>query len=595
MSKTTSDRTFEIALVGDFQGGKSTTFNALLGRSLSPCGFGIKTSACAVTARALAENEKKEYAQPIWRTQEWLNAVVEEAERDDADGVETFLRKSQDFRRVAAIIKRFARSAKLAALQKQSTVEIKTAQSWLPYPEDWDIRWTKDPSGKSFSLMEILPIFLERIVFHIKPSGVISFLPYDLTDAPGFDAGAWDSLLSRETMLRANVLVCVLNGRHRAIDGYGPFMEELLWILGTGHAEKMLFAQNGEGLEREELIARTNAAILRQKGFSLTKVEPITFDAKTAMGAQSPTDVNVSRIIDLFAGIKKLSEGFKEGIPTVKIRWTDGGIPKLSPGYGWNTRKADGPFGLFETIKWIPAKDHEISSCIKSELKEGAWRPAPGYVWDDGDSISDKARTKNIIQVRWQCNMRHRDVAHVVSGSRHGMWMPEEGYEWVDSTSYKSKLKWGVRWMPGLLSKTKKHMISGRTEGTWESSPFRSKDEIISAFSGISNGDLYIGYRIPATKLSNARRSMSVPYPEDVIILFDDTVFGGSREGFLVTEKGVYAKSFLEEPIHFNWNDIKRIDVVDSNLHINSKSVSLPSSSDKNFQKELSLAFSRLI
>ena len=55
---------FEIGLVGEFQGGKSTTFNALCdGRDLSPRGLGgggIKTSAALVSAQNIAGDEKRD-------------------------------------------------------------------------------------------------------------------------------------------------------------------------------------------------------------------------------------------------------------------------------------------------------------------------------------------------------------------------------------------------------------------------------------------------------------------------------------------------------------------------------------------------------
>ena len=59
---------FEIVLVGEFQGGKSTTFNAICdGREISPRGAMIKTSACKISACNLADQEAEEYAQIAWK------------------------------------------------------------------------------------------------------------------------------------------------------------------------------------------------------------------------------------------------------------------------------------------------------------------------------------------------------------------------------------------------------------------------------------------------------------------------------------------------------------------------------------------------
>ncbi len=67
---------FEIVLVGEFQGGKSTTFNALCdGRDLSPRGLGgggIKTSAAIISAQNISDDESKngmkEWAEITFKT-----------------------------------------------------------------------------------------------------------------------------------------------------------------------------------------------------------------------------------------------------------------------------------------------------------------------------------------------------------------------------------------------------------------------------------------------------------------------------------------------------------------------------------------------
>ena len=579
MSKAADDGAFEIALVGDFQSGKSTTFNALLGRSLSPCGIGLKTSACAVTARALGQGESAEYAEPVWRTRKWLDAIVREVERGDSSGRDAPWRESQDVRRAAALIKRFSRSPELAALRKQSSIEVGKAQKWLSYPADWEERWMNDPFGNGFTLSEVLPFFLERVVFHIKASGTLAFLSCDLTDAPGFETGAWDALLSRETMLRANVLVCVLNGRHKTIDGYGPFMEELTWFLNTGHADKMLFAQNGEGMENEAAIARTNAAILRQRGFSLSNAEPITFDGQAAMIARSPDDIGESRIIDLFAGFKKLTERVKYNALNVKIRLESGGFPEPSPGYGWDSDMTDNPFGLFESVKWISGMPHPVYAGLLAADGEGNWMPSPGYEW---------VETKNNLCVKWRCGVSHPSFAHIHSCDSKGTWEPDKGYVWILTRSTDSKTTddlTKVVWCPGLKDPGRAHFRAAQKEGDWVKAEKRDKDEILSLareFPSLLRFDrFFVGDKIPLGKRLNARRSMNVPNYSDIIVLYDDTVWGGSREGFLITATGVFAKSFLEEPHFWKWNDIRVVKCASGFMWINDTTVNMPTLNDE--------------
>jgi len=54
---------------------------------------------------------------------------------------------------------------------------------------------------------------------------------------------------------------------------------------------------------------------------------------------------------------------------------------------------------------------------------------------------------------------------------------------------------------------------------------------------------------IPPEKLKNARRSYASLMGDDeaVIFLFDDTLFGSSKEGFLLTTNCLYSKNFAEK------------------------------------------------
>ncbi|WP_083456110.1 dynamin family protein [Desulfosarcina cetonica] len=64
---------FEVVLIGEFQGGKSTTFNAICdGREISPRGVNIKTSACRISAQNLADPKAEEYAEIAWRSDQEL-------------------------------------------------------------------------------------------------------------------------------------------------------------------------------------------------------------------------------------------------------------------------------------------------------------------------------------------------------------------------------------------------------------------------------------------------------------------------------------------------------------------------------------------
>lgn len=91
VKKKCRENQFEIVLSGEFQGGKSTTFNALCdGRDLSPRGLGgggIKTSAAAVSAQNISDGETrngmKEWAEITFKTKEELAQLMFELVHDD--------------------------------------------------------------------------------------------------------------------------------------------------------------------------------------------------------------------------------------------------------------------------------------------------------------------------------------------------------------------------------------------------------------------------------------------------------------------------------------------------------------------------------
>lgn len=89
--RTLQEDSFEIVLVGEFQGGKSTTFNALCdGREISPRGAMVKTSACRISAHNIADKDTKEYARITWKTNvELLKTIIDLV----APGVKNLMQK----------------------------------------------------------------------------------------------------------------------------------------------------------------------------------------------------------------------------------------------------------------------------------------------------------------------------------------------------------------------------------------------------------------------------------------------------------------------------------------------------------------------
>ncbi len=69
---------------------------------------------------------------------------------------------------------------------------------------------------------------------------------------------------------------------------------------------------------------------------------------------------------------------------------------------------------------------------------------------------------------------------------------------------------------------------------------------------------LFFEPNIPKEKLKAARSThrASLDRDERVLVLFDDTVFGGADDGFIITTEQIAWKNITEDPKHFAWDEI---------------------------------------
>ena len=69
------------------------------------------------------------------------------------------------------------------------------------------------------------------------------------------------------------------------------------------------------------------------------------------------------------------------------------------------------------------------------------------------------------------------------------------------------------------------------------------KEKIIEIAKLYEIYKLYVEKEIPIKKLKVAKESFSIPYNEEVIVLYDNTVFGSCKAGLAITESGIYWKN----------------------------------------------------
>lgn len=82
----------------------------------------------------------------------------------------------------------------------------------------------------------------------------------------------------------------------------------------------------------------------------------------------------------------------------------------------------------------------------------------------------------------------------------------------------------------------------------------------------------YVGSSIPANKLHNAVTSYGLSIDSnDVLVLHDHTVFGGARNGFLLTKTSIHWRNLAEGPGFLDFCDLKRVKKGPSSVEVNGR------------------------
>ena len=271
---------FEIALVGEFQGGKSTTFNALCdGRDISPRGLkggGIKTSAAVISAQNIAGDEMKdgltEWAEvsfkspeeialaistilrgPLMDSQELrsLNGHLSDEEYEDAivlddsfpklidlhrpecvellkktagdiwkrwetDKVNALNSDQLDQLRIATLQLRFFGAAERQQLMNRATLPIDQFQKLVAFPTDWETRWCNGEAAQ-FSFDEVAFVFVKSVLVRLHSEN-LGRLGCRITDCPGLFANAFDTCVAESAIRHADAAWYLINGEEQLGD-----------------------------------------------------------------------------------------------------------------------------------------------------------------------------------------------------------------------------------------------------------------------------------------------------------------------------------------------------------------------------------------
>jgi hypothetical protein len=81
------------------------------------------------------------------------------------------------------------------------------------------------------------------------------------------------------------------------------------------------------------------------------------------------------------------------------------------------------------------------------------------------------------------------------------------------------------------------------------------------------------------------------------LILFDNTAFGGAKDGLVITDKKVYCHNMWENPFFLNLSDISNVDLNGSDLIFNNQKLSIqliPSGCREEFENFISNIINQL-
>lgn len=334
VSRKLISNVFNIVLIGEFQGGKSTTFNSICdGREISPRGAMIKTSACKISAQNLPDQDVEEYAVLEWKRQDELVLTMidlvspylrEKAperfkSKQDADMVqelrltnpddvallkvcldeewERYRKSPSDYDPEATgkldilyiarlIIENCAAEEyrdKIEGVEVdygdrkeiepvRTKVKIPDLAKYVVFPEKWSERWSEgDANG--FSRGEVAFAFLGSVMCYLH-SPNLARLGCVITDCPGLFASPWDTSVAEQAMMASDAILYLIGGQ-KAMSNSD--LRALKKIRSTGQEHKLFFAVNAKS--KRDLLKSTivpaDIGFLHNAGFDKTSIDNV--------------------------------------------------------------------------------------------------------------------------------------------------------------------------------------------------------------------------------------------------------------------------------------------------------------------------------
>ena len=301
---------FNIALIGEFQGGKSTTIDALCdGREISPRGNNIKTSACRIKVSNIIDG--KEYALVSWKTNtelvltissildnidpkaigfreedkkpfvitEYLNldnpSHMDEVKKIIKEKWDTAEDDERDVLLIAEFIVNF--NSKTKQLRQRKDFGIDEIKHIMTFPDKMGKRFNKD-GIKSFSAEESLFAFVQSVHCFIH-SEALQRLGCTFIDCPGLFASEYDTSIAIQTLTNSDATLYLIGGEKEMGKDEKKSLYEIAKIKRIGLGERgieyekafdnLFFALNQRKSDYETSFVEDNLDTINKIGFNI--------------------------------------------------------------------------------------------------------------------------------------------------------------------------------------------------------------------------------------------------------------------------------------------------------------------------------------
>lgn len=222
---------YKILLMGEYQSGKTTLVDSIIGKHVSAIGDGNTTSAIPIAFSYSSEIK----VNASWKSREHLNQLlscikkyikdfsVENFDIDNTKRREDLYQKLNAFRHdstcpkakepglkilaICSLVLKYYGDNRLRSIAKDG-LSLSIIPSISRFPKKFETRWRRK-GGDDFSFEESVFAFVEKIYCHL-PSETLKQLNCTIIDAPGLFSNAYDTKVTETEMMNANAVLYLL-------------------------------------------------------------------------------------------------------------------------------------------------------------------------------------------------------------------------------------------------------------------------------------------------------------------------------------------------------------------------------------------------